>query len=239
MLYSIKIVFFVQASSEYEVTSGTFYTFPGHDFCMFVNIPLEKFIYLRIMYPIDECSCTLTYLYQYWPFYRKYLNITDQGNGFKEDYFKTYMLNNVKTCLSTKSLIDSNSLKSLQENLAYEFEQGYLKFIFMEIESAFQILLISLACLTGMILNVLIVIAIHKNLKTLLKDKLYDYMSMNSLFNFAYCLVNSFDSISMCIFKGNMFCSSIYTTYFAQYFKIYFSEYLGSVLKICSNLTYV
>ncbi len=82
---------------------------------------------------------------------------------------------------------------------------------------------IPFACILGFILNIRVVQIIRKNKKTELKEAFYSYMCANSKFNCMYCAIFALYPIKYCNqFKSDLFCSSIYSGLFAQYFKIIF-----------------
>lgn len=59
------------------------------------------------------------------------------------------------------------------------------------------------------------------------------------MFNFIFCFINSFSLLNICIFAKNSFCSSVYKTSGAQYFKIIFILYLGNAIRLCCNFSFI
>jgi hypothetical protein len=65
-------------------------------------------------------------------------------------------------------------------------------------------------------------------------------MKANAVFNCIYCVVYMFYPMNSCLeYVGGTFCSSIYNTQFAQYFKIVVLTYFGETIKMCANITYI
>jgi hypothetical protein len=129
----------------------------------------------------------------------------------------------------------------ITENKAsYETTIDYqdMKFVLFSIQDILVFICIPCTCIIGLILNIRTVQVIKQNEKSVLKEEFYKYMSVNSKFNCAYCLILAFYPINYCNqFKSDLFCSSI--GLFAQYFKIVFVAYLGETIKMCSNISYI
>ncbi len=83
------------------------------------------------------------------------------------------------------------------------------------------------------------IIGAVKNNEKELKENVYVFMSLNAKFNCAFCLINVFNLMSECIVENGIYCSAIRKLIFVQYFKIIAINYLGSVIKMCSNTTYL
>jgi hypothetical protein len=126
--------------------------------------------------------------------------------------------------------------------LTYKNEPTTLDLIYTFYTPQFvlNVILTPLACLVGFLLNLRIVRTIHRNRGKELKDDLYAYMSLNAKCNCAYSLIFVFGLMSECILPGSdLLCSSVRTSLFVQYFKIVVVEYVGGVLKVCANFSYV
>ena len=98
-----------------------------------------------------------------------------------------------------------------------------------------------LLSLLGMFTNLLIILCIcNRNTKKDFRDPMYKHILVNAIFNIAYCFVMILKLINTCIFiNASVYCSSIYMTNQAQYFKIIVVFFLGNVLKLCCNLSYI
>jgi hypothetical protein len=100
--------------------------------------------------------------------------------------------------------------------------------------------LIPCACLIGLFLNWKIIQTLKDNEKKELKEDFYKYMSANAKFNCLYCLIFVFYPINSCEWRPSYhFCSSVFTTQTAQYFKIIVIAYFGEVFKMCANISYL
>ena len=69
---------------------------------------------------------------------------------------------------------------------------------------------------------------------------MYNHILINAVFNIAYCLIMTLKLVNTCIFDDSLiFCSSLYQTDQAQYFKIVGIHFLGNVFKLSSNISYL
>jgi hypothetical protein len=96
-----------------------------------------------------------------------------------------------------------------------------------------------LACLSGFSLNLIIIQTIRQHRHVELKETFFEYMSINALFSCVYSLIYLFNLMNVCISEYSLFCSQVYTSYFAQYFKIIVTVYLGEAVKMCANMSYI
>ena len=68
---------------------------------------------------------------------------------------------------------------------------------------------------------------------------MYKHVVVNSYFNIIYCVIINFALINQCIFINSIFCSLVYYTEWAQYFKIIIVNYSASVIKSCKNSSFL
>jgi hypothetical protein len=71
----------------------------------------------------------------------------------------------------------------------------------------------------------------------LFKEKMFDYMKINASFSLILCILELFQLMGICISYDSVFCSSIRTTLFAQYFRIVMINFVGNSIKFCCNVT--
>jgi hypothetical protein len=66
-------------------------------------------------------------------------------------------------------------------------------------------------------------------------------MSLNAIFNCAYCVIFLFYPINSCVdtLTYGYFCSSIRTLVVTQLYKIVFVAYFGESIKMCANIFYI
>ena len=107
-----------------------------------------------------------------------------------------------------------------------------------------SIIFMPFVSLIGFFLNLLTIMIIKskKNEKIFYDKKtsnsrLYDYIVLNSVFNMIECFLNVFNLMSYCFGLNSIYCSSIDNNIYVIYFKIYFIEYFGEIMKTCSHLT--
>lgn len=237
------------------------YEYPNEDFCLFHHFPHDQ-INLPMIVPGKriECSCTLLYLIQY---YEYYININYTANtsiyqdsyyyGNLEDTDASYTIlychdkhlehklkdcnfdTRIKFCKKDDFLIDSyDSSFNLNNNID-------LLFLFKWLQFVFSIVLQPILSTLGIINNLLTILVIkNKTKRKNFKDPMYTHIFINSIFNILYCFITEFKLINECLFfTSSVFCSSVYQTEPAQYFKIIFIEYLGNVFKYCKNVSFI
>ncbi len=213
------------------------YSYPDEDFCIFADFPHQKG-YVPILDSANITTCTLTmeWLIQNYRFY-----------NMNSSAFTSNSLNVFKVCNESNIFLNQTETRiwvcdvgeaQRKYSSAIEFYDFTTMTLFLDNLVAF--VLIPLACFSGFTLNVLIVRAIRRNKKSELKEDFYKYMGVNSKFNCLYCFSFIFYPINKCeSLSDDFFCSSIYTTYLAQYYKIVCVAYFGEGLKMCGNISYL
>jgi hypothetical protein len=117
------------------------------------------------------------------------------------------------------------------------FDSYDSEFVMNSIQNILVFVFMPLACFIGLVLNIHTIRTIKKNEKSELKEDFYIYMSFNSKFNCIYCSIYLFYPIHLCNqYKNDYFCSTIFNSLLAQYYKIYFEVYLGESIRMCSNI---
>lgn len=103
-----------------------------------------------------------------------------------------------------------------------------------------MIILNPIVCLLGIVTSLITIYVVsHKTNRKELKENQYDYMRLNAIINVFIFLIQILSLISECQNFLGVFCSSIRSWSFSQYFKIIFVEYVSNVLRFASNFTYV
>jgi hypothetical protein len=240
----IYILLHNQLSKNLNYTLSNEYEYSDEDFCLFANFPHQKRVVpiIELKKQLKNCSCTLLWLL-------KVIHMENLKNPMK------YMSQNtITTCLNSNFShmfnacdFDSRISKCNFTNINHEkssLSQHHvtnldIHYEFYTIQYFFSIVLNPFMCLLGLVTNSLVALTTFLNRHKELKDKFFRYMFINSLFNAAYCLIYLFNLMSECILRNSLYCSSIHNKILVQYFKIIFVVYLGDVLKIGSNLTYI
>jgi hypothetical protein len=235
------------------------YEYPNEDICIFKNFPHN-----RLVYPIIspgkklKCTCTLLWLQSYSYLYRIFIqNISDYDQNYQielslvnrtfifcnssydllacdfNEKFKNCKIDSIEMNTNTDNK-SNRSFTKLNNDIDIFFLIKWLQFILL-------IVLQPVLCFTGMISNLFIILVIkNKAKKKEFNHAMYQFALLNSFFNAVYCVIVSFKLINTCVFYGSsVFCSSLYQTSSAQYFKIIFIFYIGNVFKMCSNLSYM
>ena len=145
--------------------------------------------------------------------------------------FQSYQFEEKFATCSNYSLIQRNKIEITVLNIYFLFE--WLKLI-MEVYTK------NVLTILGLITNLLIMGVIKNSVfhKTF-NNAMYKHIFYNSMFNSILCFLNCFSLMNICIFAQSSFCSSIYKTNGAQYFKIIFIHFLGNSLRLCCNFSFI
>jgi hypothetical protein len=243
--YGIEWMLYLQNTSlvnmtEFNDTSldlyKSIYKYPDSDFCLFAKFPFQNSIFL---FPdcdaLNACTVTLKFLarsnnYSYDP-YGISCSIYDICNSSQTEISDSTVASKLALCnLSNYSKSDTIYPDYYENRLLSVFIINLLPFIF-----------IPCSCVIGFFLNLLVIHTINKNKAKELKEDMYKYMKVNAIFNCIYCFIFLFYPINNCLeyYVSEFFCSSIYSTQFAQYFKIVVMTYFGEVFKMCANISYI
>ena len=237
------------------------YEYPDEDFCLFRHFPHDNLV-LPVIVPGKKirCSCTLLWLIQDYKYYFR-VNYKDNYDPF-ENYFyydieeknRIYTIqychnemfeNNLLKCNFTNRLENCDTSNFSVKNDNYEFEFNLdndtdLVFIVKWLQFILIIILQPILSLFCILFNLLTIKIIHlKHLKKSFSSIMYKHIVINSYFNIIYCVIINFGLINQCIFINSIFCSSVYYTEWAQYFKIIVSVYSLSVNKFCKNVSFL
>jgi hypothetical protein len=226
------------------------YPYPDSDACIFIDFPFERLLFPQLYTTMEQCTCTVLRLVKHYP---EYLHVFYTKSQTDYTYLNQNLYEMCRARLDEKAFnaclnetrIDqvretcSIKLKTDRQSFAPENELLDVRISIDELEYIIIVWLMPLACLSGFMLNLLIVRTIRKHKKTDLKEKFFQYMSVNSKLNCLYSFIYVFNLMNVCISENAIFCSSVYTSIWAQYFKIIFGVYLGETIKMSSNITYV
>jgi len=240
-------IFIFSLSQEFHETlynKNVRYSLPNEDFCHFINFPFEHLVIPTINIGAINCTCLLYYITRF----TNKMSAID--NGFKNWTF-SYFISSICTldddyesecdflgksnkCLFSKEYIEimSDSYETLTSNdLTYKYK--FIKYISM-------IFLLPIVCMLGILLNLLTILILsnkRNKRECLFKEKMFEYMNLNALFSLILCILELFQLMAICISYDSVFCSSIRTTLFAQYFRIIMINFLGNSIKFCCNIT--
>jgi hypothetical protein len=217
------------------------YVYPDQDLCLFTQYPQNKSIYL-LPYNYDagavftlKCTITLKWLGRF--------SKNSSNQEFQTAYHTCFNKN--YTNLNDSQIDDKIKLCNLTNASSMDILQPFSDYYETRLFSLFitelvPFVLIPCACLAGLFFNWKIIQTIEKHKKKKLKEDFYKYMSANADFNCLYCLVLVSYPINSCNWNSSYyFCSSIYTTQFAQLYKIVFIAYVGETVKMCANISYL
>jgi hypothetical protein len=222
--------------SQYE---PSIYQYPDNDFCIFATFPFQNFVYFEPdCGAIEFCTTTLKLLAN------TTLPATSTLDGHSCAIYEV-CLNSSRTNISDSviksslQLCNSSNYKSPSQKVSYPDYYG-TRLLSVYIIDFFPFTFIPLACFIGFVLNYFVIKTVAMNEEKDLKEDMYKYMKANAVFNCIYCVIYIFYPMNSCLeLVSTSFCSSIYSTQFAQYFKIVVLTYFGETVKMCANITYI
>ena len=244
-----------------HTTFNRAYTFPDEDLCLFKDFPHEHLVHpILVSGALTQCTCTLVWLIKYsYIYYKKDFN-EYKFYQYHMDYsffYKTeYANHTAKVCLKSKNfklMIDScrfeQKFKACNKS---EYKLNKLEEMFKldnDIDLFFiikwaEIIIFMFAepflCSLGLITNILTILILkHEFNLHNMKDKMYQHIYVNAIFNSVYCSLSLFKLINVCTFYLSPFCSSLYAFKSSQYFKIVCVLFLGNAMKLCCNFSYI
>jgi hypothetical protein len=218
--------------------NGPQYTYPDADFCLFAKYPKQdNLTYVLNSLNSTECISTIRWILADY-FSQNRIDVFNKWPNSQQMYF--ICVNSLNGTFDFEPLLAKCSLTDDTGGTTLYAEFYQVQFIFEFIEDLFIFIGIPCACCLGLLLNILIIRAVHINKAKELKDDFYSYMSLNAVFNCLYCFIFLFYPINACVNSyTTLFCSSIRQSYFAQYYKIVVIAFLGETFKMCANISYI
>jgi hypothetical protein len=122
-----------------------------------------------------------------------------------------------------------------------------LELIFNLLEYLIIVILNPVLSLFGIITNLLVMIVVNniKNLKKAkiketkkAKDNMFNHIVAHSGFNVLFCTITMLKLINECT-TSELFCSSAFNSSAAQWFDIIIIEFMGGLIKLCCNVSYL
>jgi hypothetical protein len=229
-----------------EITCPYNYSYPNSDLCIFADFPFKNSILpiLDASSNLTECTDTMAWLSKTYSFENVMSNKYFTTNA--QRVYSTCWENNLSNMTNVQKKINQCKLaQSTGSNnrAEYTLDSDYYEQEFMLelVQNLLAFVFIPAACILGLLLNLRVIWTIRKNEKVELKEDFYNYMSLNSKFNCLYCLIFVFYPINYCLSRVNdgYFCSPIFNTVAAQFYKLVFIAYFGESVKMCSNISYI
>jgi hypothetical protein len=217
------------------------YSYPDADFCLFAQYPQDpRLAYVLNTLNLTECTHTILWLISN---YFKYdLSTVYHDYPYQEQVVqmcRNYSNTNIPLLLDP--LINRCQLTKDNGGSTIYAEPYQVAFISEFVQDIVIFVTIPCACALGLLLNILIIRAVHQNKEKELKDDFYKFMSLNAVFNCIYCGIFLFYPINSCIdtLTDGLFCSSIRTFTVTQLYKIVFVAYFGETIKMCANIFFI
>jgi hypothetical protein len=227
----------------------TFYSYPEEDFCFFKYFPHQRVV-LPVLTPNSKskCSCTELFLIQnsISKFYQS--RIERVISYLHLNYFNDYYDNSNKLfpdCVNNdntiKDLIKQCEFRKRLKLCEYEeikidentnldiYLEDFIQFSDL-IEIVFKKYLNLIFVIITLFINILMVVILSSKS---LKDRMYTYLNINSVFNLLSCLITIIDYIaSDC--SGHCPRSIAY-----QYYHIILIKIIANSIKTCSNMAHL
>ena len=234
-------------------TFGNAYLYPDEDFCLFKYFPHEHLVYTPIISGDRlECTCTLIWLIQYIYFYDTTKFHNENSNYLIDLYYEDVLKNHsIYVCLENDlkaQIKQCNFPKRLNNCDGYQIENKYsindfeVLYDLKWLELVIFMFLQPIICFIGIVTNFLSILTLNQKNVSNKNEKdysMYKHMMCNSIFNLIYCFLSFLRLVNVCIFTTTIFCSSVYYYESAQYFRIIFIYYIGNVIKLCCNISYI
>jgi hypothetical protein len=243
---------------------GYGYTYPNHDLCIFASFaflqPQQKqtdgsfaLVIPVICLDFSEIGCTdpaawLTHDYKDFDEFTQVLMTAPFYYGLLSAYEMCWNqsshalnLSMIETKINQCASLINGSMSNKHENDLKTYTEYYeIEFSFELVFNILAFVLIPLACTLGLWLNARVCWTVLKKGKKDLNENFYKYMALNSTFNSLFCLIYVLYPINYCLlYESGFFCSAISNSVATQVIKIVFQGYLGEVLKMCSNISYI
>ena len=229
---------------------GKIYEYPDTDICLFKDFPQNQLIFTQIIPGKRiKCTCTLLWLFKYLKYNeaREFLDSVyylfpadfKNTNNLKCDFELKHQYN---SCNFTEIFAKCSNFAAQSSNFLYSFSfDNYLDalFFFKWIELIIFVFVEPALCILGIFTNLLTIIVIKNKDKIDMKDKMHKHIYINAVFNLIYCILILFKLANVCIFDSTPFCSSIYQHESAQYFKLIGIYFVGNVLQLMCNYSYI
>jgi hypothetical protein len=206
------------------------YTYPDEDFCAFKSFPHQQYIF-----PIlSDCfnSCTFYWLTQYHSFFDPTITnfFCDISNISQCDFKKM-----LAKCSIFNHFVTINE-KETDIYLVYDQYSEIKKYDFV-----FSIVLFPIICSFGFVLNLLSIFTLmNKKFQKSFKDRMYKQMLLNSILNLFICFIHLFRITIKCIDPLSSFCIiNLLTNKYYRIFVIILTNYIGNVLRTCSNFLHI
>jgi hypothetical protein len=231
------------------VSFDSIYEYPDEDLCLFKEFPHK-----RLVYPIIvagkrlECTCTLYWLQSNINYFDYDISVTfeydvnyENGIFTKTVFVFCNELFNSSEC-NLEQRFGMCHILEYNETHTFSFQSDMDIFYMIKfLEFILLVILGPIFCFVGVIHNVLTILVIrNKSRKKEFQESMYGYIKVNAVFNILYCFIMGLKLMNTCIFYGpSVFCSNVYQEDWAQMLKIILVHFLGNVIKMCSNFSYL
>ena len=228
--------------SEISFSKKSQYLYPDEDLCLFKMFPHKQLVIPSLDIVLSEnvtCSCTIIWLIQNNARVEN-LSLFDFGIFFRNSSVKHCMYNyktRFRLCRFEENLKNCNLTPPSHSTQFLTVIRVF--FLFEWLKLVIEVYGKSLGCLLGLATNIVVMKVLkNRKFKKTFNNVMYKHIFSNAFFNFLFCLLQIFSLLNICVLPKSSFCSSVYKTSGAQYFKIYILLFLGNSLRLCCNFSY-
>jgi hypothetical protein len=229
------VILFMQSQTNMFSQHLNEYDYPNEDFCIFKNFPFENQVFFSTQLCLN--TSTFQWLTQY-----KWLNYSDINNcnlsNPSSDQFEVFK----QACdLNADEIEHDSRMKEYQhENeLLYYFNDKEIHL--RAYEYFLAVILLPTISICGIIFNFInIMVLSNTNFKKELKDKMFAQMLHGSQMNIFISFIYFLKLMIKCIDPVKSFCIiSIISNRTLRFSILLVVNYLGNVLKTCTNLNQI
>lgn len=214
----------------------------NEEFCLFARFPFDQLIaltswqYFRFT---RRPSCTVVWLGRFSKQYASQIESIRAEDYlsliFWRDYMKLVNAKMVDACIFERRLKLCNRTRLRPTGTLNDLRDAFIL-----IEFSLIVAFLPVASLIAIVLNSFVVYAITiKDNKKYLDAKQYAYMRVVSICHIFGAFIDLISLIYECQTFEGLYCSSIKTLQFVQYFQIIFGEFISSSIRLVANLAYL
>ena len=225
---------------EFYITDyASSYDYPEEDICLFKHFSFKKVIWFQlwrednVYFDYHNDSCTYKFLTQNNAMIFQPANLTTIYQ--QQDELDTCNISNKLSLCSELNITIKKSFTRFKALSRLDFV-----YILKWAELIGPVITFPIVSAAGFLLNLLTILVIMSQgnkVEQLFDGKLFKYIILNSAFNCIECFIHLFKLVNICMGPDSVFCSSIISSYFAQYFAVYVTGFVGETMKSCSIIT--
>lgn len=245
----LLFLIFYQPFQNYSI-----YTYPDEDFCLFQTFPHNRYVLPKLKPNFKtSCSCTELFLIHnsykhsshinYYAenildtyYYAQYYSSVIDDNGIFSHCVNDSIEEFISDCHFFRRLSSCNV--STQTNKEFNFYLNDWYDLSSNTQFLFSVYLNPILSLVIMVMNIIIIVILNEIKSAQNCVRMYQHLKTNTYFHLFYLMTQSFKLIMDCKFV-DLFCSSIYDSFYAQVFNVYVVKFLGNAFRTASNVSHI